>query len=84
MADRTIRSIPKNRREAIHVSLKHWQGRDLGDIRVYTPISEATGVMAPSKAGLSFALRLLPDLISALQETERQARAEGLLNEAAT
>ena len=76
--ERHIATFSKNKVEEIRIDLTEYQGHDLISARVWAP-SQGTGVKVPTKKGLTLNVRLLPDLIEALQEAEREARAAGLL-----
>lgn len=79
---RPIATIAKGATQEIRVSLEEYKGHQLVDMRIYTPFTPAAVPMA-TKKGLACQVRYLPDLIAALSEAERVARAEGLLGEAA-
>lgn len=80
--ERHIRSFEKNKTEEVRVELTEYQGHDLVSARVYAT-RDATGERVPTKKGLTLSIQKLPDLISALQEAEREARAAGLLESSA-
>ena len=69
-----IATIPKNSREELRVSLDHFRGHDLVNLRVWFDAGE--GEMRPGKKGLAVRIAHLPDLIGALHDA-RQA-AEGI------
>ena len=73
--------IRKNARERIRVSLHEYNGTDCLSVRVWYDPGNAhrPDEMRPSAKGLTVAARLVPDIIAALQEAERQALAAGLL-----
>ncbi len=74
-----VKTISKNAREEIHVSLSEYQGHDLCDIRVHAD----NGVEPiPTKKGVCLGVAKLPDLIAALQQAEAEAKAAGLFKEA--
>jgi hypothetical protein len=71
----------KNARESLRVSRQTFKGVELVDIRVVVPLTAtAPDCLTPTAKGVSFQPHLLPAVIAALQEAERQARAEGLLD----
>ncbi len=74
-----IAAIRRNAREEIRVTLGEWNGAPVFGIRAWFKASDDT--MRPSKAGLTLRAGLLPDLARALADTERQARADGLLSD---
>jgi hypothetical protein len=77
-----ITTIAKNTRESVRVALDHYQGHDLVDVRIVTPLTTETGTLVPTKKGISLRLDQLPNLIKALQDAEAEARRRGLLKEA--
>ena len=78
--EKHIATFAKNKAEEVRIDLTEYQGHDLVSARVWAP-SDGTGVKVPTRKGLTLNVRLLPDLIEALQEAEREARAAGLLKE---
>ena len=82
MEDTTFATIPKNRDEEIRIGLSEYKGHHLAFMRVFTePYADTGQGRVPTKKGITFAVRLLPNIINALQETERRAREAGLLKE---
>ena len=81
--NKTIATIPKNQREQIVVALSEFEGQDatydMINARVF--YDAGNGKMKPTRNGLSVPVRLLPELIEALEEAERQARAAGLIED---
>ena len=78
--DKLIATIPKNKTEEIRVGLDEYKGHDLVSLRVWAdPYAGAERV--PTKRGLSGSVRLLPELIAALQQAEAAAREAGLLDD---
>ena len=76
-----IATIEKNRSEELRVALKEYKGRDYLDIRTFIePYADEGQGRVPTKKGITVPLDKLPELIAALQEAERQARAAGLLD----
>ncbi len=78
--EKTIAIIEKNRREEIRVSLTAYHNRDLVDIRVFSETYTSDERIATRK-GVCLNVTKLPDLIAALQQTEAEAKAAGLLKE---
>lgn len=66
-----IATIPKNSKQEIRVSLDHFQGHDLLNMRVWYRTDQ--GEMRPGKQGLAVRLAILPDLIHALIQAEQAA-----------
>ncbi len=79
ISEATEITLPKNSREDLRISLTEYHGHDLVDIRTFTEISSVSGIRMPTKKGVSVRVEMLPDLIAALLEVERQARVAGLL-----
>ena len=80
--DKTIAEIPKNSREKIVVALSEFspEGRKVFDMiaaRIY--FDDGAGNFKPGKNGLNIPTRLLPQLVTALQQAETEARAAGLI-----
>ena len=69
-----IATIRKNGREEIRVSLDHFKGHDLVNLRVF--YRDAEGEMRPGKQGLAFRVELLRDVLDALRSAEAQALSE--------
>ena len=82
--DKTIATISKNQREEIRVALSEFDSKgtkyDMVSARVFY---DDGGEMKPGRNGLNVPTRLLPDLIEALEEAEREARAAGLIEDVA-
>ncbi len=72
--------IAKNKTEELRVALKEFKGIDYLDVRTYVePNADAGQGRVPTKKGVALAVAKLPELISALQQAESEARAAGLL-----
>jgi hypothetical protein len=65
--DRVLRTLTKNSREQIRISLSDFHGRQVIDIRVY--YQGPNGEWLPGKKGLAFTSEKLPLFLDALQET---------------
>ena len=76
----TIATIPKNKLEEVRVELDEYKGHDLVSLRVWAD-PYAGDERVPTKRGLNVNVRLLPELIAALQEAEAAAREAGLFDE---
>ena len=74
----TIAVIEKNSSEEVHVDLSEYRGHDLVSIRVWANY-DGEKPKRPTKKGVTVKVEKLPELIAALQEAEKQARAAGLL-----
>ncbi len=79
MPDTIVATIPKNAREELRVSLSEFKGVDLVNLRVWFKAGDDT--MRPGNAGLAMRLDKLPEIITALQAAEREARAQGLVGD---
>jgi hypothetical protein len=73
-----VGAVVKNATEEVRVSLQHFKGHDLIDVRVFGKFSAAKTFMGTGK-GVAINVAKLPDLIALLIEAERQARDLGLL-----
>ncbi len=73
---RLVKRIPKNSREVVHVSVDHYRGHDLLNLRVWYESDD--GTMRPGRQGLALRLALVPELLEALQTVvaESQGQAE--------
>ena len=74
-----LATIRKNALEEIRVGLSELNGHDLLNIRIWTEPRNGGAERIPTKAGICCNVRLLPELIDALQKAKAQARARGLL-----
>lgn len=77
-SDTIIRSIYKNNREQIRVTLGTFRGLDVIDLRVFAdkgPEAEPE----PTLKGVCTSIERLPELREALEEAEVEARRRGLL-----
>jgi hypothetical protein len=70
---------PRNRTEAIQVSLKSYQGHPYLDARVYT--TNAAGRMIPTSRGIAVGVKTLAQFTQAIGAGYRKAAALGLLLE---
>ena len=79
--NKTIATISKNQREEVRVALSEFEkdgkAYDMVSARVF--YDAGNGEMKPGRNGLNIPTRLLPALVEALQVTEREARAAGLI-----
>ena len=71
--------LRKNMTEEIRIELSEFNGHDLINVRIWTDPRNGGSERIPTKAGICCNVRLLPELIDALQQAETQARAGGLL-----
>lgn len=77
MTEAVVATIPKNKREEIRVSVGHFEGRPIANVRVW--FRDAAGEMKPGKSGLAFRVDLLPELSGAMLKALDRAREEGML-----
>src|SRR6266576_1763830 len=71
--------LRKNMAEEIRVGLSEFNGHDLVNLRVWADPRSGGTERIPTKAGIACNVRLLPELIEALQKAEGAARKVGLL-----
>ena len=74
-----IATIRKNALEEIRVGLSEFNGYELLQLRVWTEPRGGGAERIPTKSGIACNVRLLPELIEALQQAEAAARKAGLL-----
>jgi hypothetical protein len=66
----------KNARETLRVRLDEYQGRAIVDLRVWY---DDGGTLKPGRAGLTLAVRHLPEMAEALGKALESATASGLI-----
>jgi len=71
--DRVIGSIKKNATEQLQVALTEYEGHKLVDVRVHFETSTGSGEWKPTKKGVTFARRLLPEVTELLRQAHDQA-----------
>src|SRR5436305_11914263 len=74
-----IAVIRKNALEEIRVELSQFSGHDLLNVRIWADPRNGGVDRIPTKAGIACNVRLLPELIEALQKAEIEARDRRLL-----
>lgn len=79
MTDTLIAEVQKNARERIRLELTEYKGHKLVSLRVYADTGGG-GPPVPTPKGITCKVTLLPDLVRAMADAERMARAEGLLH----
>ena len=85
--DKTIAEIPKNSREKIVVALSEFSpegGKVFNMIAARVHFDDGAGNYRPGKNGINISVRLLPELVAALQQAEAEARAAGLIEDEAS
>ena len=75
-AETLIAEWPKNARETLRVRLDEYQGRAIVDVRTWF---DDGGTLRPGRAGLTLAVRHLPELAEALAKALETATASGLI-----
>ena len=84
--NKTIAEITKNSREKIVVALSEFSpeaGKVFDMVAARIHFDDGAGNFKPGKNGLNIPTRLLPQLVTALQQAETEARAAGLLEDEA-
>jgi hypothetical protein len=71
-----IETIEKNLKEQVRIELTEFKGYDLLAVRVYAKTD--SGFIA-TKKGITVNVKLLPDLVNALQKAEAAAIQAGLI-----
>jgi hypothetical protein len=74
-----IATIAKNSNETVRIPLDEWRGCPLIDVRIVVPLNRETGVLVPTKKGVSLKVERLPELIAALNDALVEARRLGLI-----
>ena len=79
--DKTITTIKKNQREEIRVALSVFtkDGATYHMVSARVHHDDGSGQYRPGKNGLNVQVKLLPELVTALQQAEAEARAAGVL-----
>jgi len=72
----------RRRNIAVVVSLRHYEGHNLVDVREY--FTDQAGCMKPSTRGLAMVVRNLPEFSSAIRKALETARRHNLLPEEAS
>lgn len=73
----TVATIQKNKREAIHVQLDEFNGRQIFNVRVFYDAED--GSVRPGKAGIAFTVTKLPEFAEAVQRALAEAQRQGLV-----
>lgn len=72
-----MQPLSKNKVEDLRIGIGKYKGHALVSLRVWVDQYQSTE-KAPTKKGISVRVQLLPKLIAALQEAEKEARAAGM------
>lgn len=75
-----IATVQKNRREELRFSLDEFRGHRFVSVRIFAPNRDGTA-MLPTRAGVTFKPELISEVRAALDATECEARARGLLGD---
>ena len=75
--DKAIATIKKNASEEIKIEISEYNNHDLFSMRIWAQIGDDKKV--PTKKGITVNIKLLPDLIKALNGEELAARQAGLI-----
>ena len=78
----TVSEWQKNARETVRVRLDVFHDRATVDVRTWYR-DEKSGELCPGRAGITLAVRHLPDLAEGVARAFETARAAGLIEEAA-
>jgi hypothetical protein len=80
-ASEKIAEIWRNRGgESVRIEIREYQGCVILDLRIYFP--DGKGVLKPSKKGLCFTIRKLPEFARGVSKALTRARELGLIDEA--
>ena len=78
MNEQTIVIIESSKSADLRVRFTEWHGRNYCDIRKFIS-ADATGEREPTRKGIAIPIKLLGEVIEALQQAEQKAQAAGLL-----
>ena len=76
--DKTICVFKKNKFQEVRVGIREYKGNDLVDIRTWT-MTQGSEEMVPTAKGVSINVSLLPDLLKALSDVERELKEHAML-----
>ena len=68
--DKTVSVFQKNKFQEVRVGIREFKGNDLVDVRIWT-LTQGSEEMVPTAKGVSINIHLLPELLKALQGTEK-------------
>ncbi len=74
MSERLIGEVTKNSKEKILISLNEYQGHKYVDLRVHYE-DETSGEYKPTKKGIALSVKVIPEIISKLQEGFEQLKS---------
>ena len=76
--DQTVSVFPKNKFQEVRGGVREFKGNDLVDIRIWTN-AQGANQMVPTAKGVTVNVHLLPQLIKALQDTEKILKESRIL-----
>ena len=76
--EKAIRTIRKNQREQIQIGLTEFMGWNLVDVRIF---ADNGAELVATKKGVTFKTSLLPEVIEALEQALKEAKAAGVFIE---
>jgi len=68
--DQTVSVFPKNKFQEIRVGIREFKSNDLVDVRTWT-MTQGADQMVPTAKGVTINVHLLPQLLKALQDTQK-------------
>ena len=68
--DQTVSVFPKNKFQEIRVGIREFKSNDLVDVRTWT-MTQGADQMVPTAKGVAINVHLLPQLVKALQDTQK-------------
>ena len=77
IVEKLIATIPRNQLDELRVEIGEYRGHDFISIRTWTERHDSEE-MVPTKKGITVKPERLPELITALQKAEKEARAGGV------
>jgi hypothetical protein len=69
-SERLLFAIPSGKRDEIQFHLRHYEGRDFLDLRIWFK-PEGSTVFKPTRKGLTMGLHCLPDLVEGFEKLAR-------------
>jgi len=72
--DQTVAVFPKNKFQEVRVGIREFKGNDLVDIRIWT-MTQSVDKMVPTAKGVTINVLLLPQLLKALEDTDKIIKA---------
>jgi hypothetical protein len=76
--DQTVSVFSKNKFQEVRIGIREFKGNDLVDIRIWT-IAQGVDQMVPTAKGVTINVNLLPQLLKALNDTEKILKESKLL-----